>query len=81
MDDRSILLAMESSQMAWETIPHLHIVNGSFKASSLTVVLSSLHTAVVVTVNQTETETAVFCYLRASLSLQCFRPKMAQCLF
>jgi len=37
----------------------------------------------VVTVNQTDTETTVFCYLRASTSPWCFRPKMAQhlCIF
>ena len=34
----------------------------------------------VVTVNWTETETVVFCYLQASSSLRCFRPKMARCL-
>ena len=33
----------------------------------------------VVTVNRTETETAVFCYLQASSSPRCFRPKMARC--
>jgi len=32
-------------------------------------------------VNQTETETAVFCYLRASSSPRCFRPKTARFLW
>jgi len=32
-------------------------------------------------VNQTDTETSVFCYLQVLLSPQCFWPKMAQFLF
>ena len=35
----------------------------------------------VVSVNQTETETAVFCYLQESSMPRCFRPKMAQFLW
>jgi len=32
----------------------------------------------VLTVNQTDTETGMFCYLRASSSPRCFRPKTAR---
>ena len=46
----------------------------------ITSLLWLMHFGSVVTVNRTDTETAVFCYPRASSSPLCFRPKTAQCL-